>query len=120
MPRAIEDCAGRDFLFYAEPMASRVRGLVWLRQQIAEERIVQSVNSVSGMIGSLSTSGALGALPCQVGNATSDLVCCFHDERMAHPLWIVASRESYAQPRVRAFMKFVADNIPKGTLWESA
>lgn len=119
MPRTIEECAGHDFLFYGEPMASRVRGLVWLRQQIAEERIVQRVNSVSGVIGSLSAGDALGALPCSVGNATSDLVCCFYDERMSHPLWIVASKESYAQPRVRAFMKFVAENLPKGILWDA-
>lgn len=116
MPRNIEDCAGHDFLFYAEPMADRVRGLAWLRQQIAEGRIAQSVNSVSGMIGSLSTSDALGALPCQVGSSNPELVCCFVDERMSHPMWVVASKESYAQPRVRAFMKFVAENMPRDGL----
>jgi len=65
------------------------------------------------MTGSLSAVGALGALPCKVGNETSDLVLCFVEEEMAHPLWIVASKEAYALPRVRKFMKFVADNMPK-------
>jgi DNA-binding transcriptional LysR family regulator len=118
MPRAIDECTGHDFLFYAEPMASTVRQLEWLGQQIAPERIVQRVNSVSGMVGSLSASNALGPLPYLTGNDTSDLVCCFHDERLSNPLWIVASKESYAQPRVRVFMKFVADNMSKGFLWD--
>lgn len=120
MPRNIEDCAGHDFLLFAEPMACKVRGLTWLGQMIAPERVVLHVNSVSGMIGSLATSQALGALPCSVGNATNDLVCCFHEERMSHPLWIVASKDSYAHPRVRTFMKFMVDNMPPGILWSSA
>jgi DNA-binding transcriptional LysR family regulator len=111
MPRSIEDCADHDFLLYDESMSNRVQGLFWLGQNIEQTRVVQRVNSVSGMVGSLSASDALGALPCAIGNGTPDLVCCFVEQRMSHPLWIVASRESYAQPRVRAFMKFVAENI---------
>lgn len=120
MPNSVDECATHDFLFYAEPMASRVSGLAWLGQQIAPERIVQRVNSVSGMAGSLGASDTLGVLPCVIGDSTSDLVCCFFDERLLHPLWIVASKESHAQPRVRAFMKFVAKNMPKGVLWQPA
>ena len=113
MPRGIEDCGGHDFLFYDRPMVERVQGLRWLDGRIAPERIVQRVNSVSGMTGSLSAVAALGALPCKVGNDTTDLVLCFVEEAMAHPLWIVASKEAYGLPRVRKFMKFVADNMPK-------
>lgn len=116
-PSAIEQCGNHEFMFYAQPM---VHGIRWLERQVVPERIVQRVNTVAGMVGSLSASDALGPLPCSVGNATSDLVLCFHEEQMAHPLWIVASKESYAQARVRAFMKFVGDNMPRGMLWDPA
>lgn len=113
MPRCIEDCCGHDFLFYDRSMVERMKGLRWLDAKIPAERIVQRVNSVSGMSGSLSAIEALGALPCKVGADTTDLVLCFVEEAMAHPLWIVASKEAYGLPRVRKFMKFVADNMPR-------
>lgn len=110
-PQSVADCADRDFLYYDETMVEKVGFIKWFGQQIDPGRIILRVNSVSGMVGSVGPSNALGLLPCPVADSSTDLVCCFRDPLLAHPLWIVASKESHTQTRVRSFMKFVAENI---------
>lgn len=118
IPRDIDDCATHGFLQYDDDLVSKIKGLRWLRDRISKEQIVYVVNTVPGMTGSLKTGSGLGALPCMAGDAVPDLVCCFRQKEMSHTLWIVASKESYAHARVRAFMKAAGENFPHDVLWE--
>lgn len=119
-PRGIEECEGHDFLNYVDDIVSKIRCVDWFTSQINTSRIVQRVNTVLAMAGSLKTGFGLGVLPCVVGGNAEDLVCCFRHDALSHPLWIVASHEGYMQPRVRAFMSFTAENFPHDSFWERA
>lgn len=116
-PRDITDCAGHKFILYSGRLGETIGAVRWMAEQIdAADRALQ-VNSVTGMIGSLRSGAGLGLLPCVAGDFEPDLVPCFRHERLTHTLWVVASKESYTQPSIRRFMKFVGENIPQGALW---
>ena len=116
-PRGFDECAGHRFIVYSGPISDNLGAARWLLAQVGEDRVALRVNSVTGMIGSLRSGAGLGLLPCVTGDYEGDLVPCFRHEKLSHTLWIVASKDAYAQPRVRSFIKFVGDNIPHGPLW---
>jgi len=76
-------------------------------------KVVQIVDSIVTMSASLQSAVAIGVLPCVEGDAAPDLVMCFTSKELQSGLWLVASKESYQEPRVRKFMKFVGENFPK-------
>lgn len=117
-PYSIEECDGHAFMYYADDIASKIRCVNWFGSRIDADRIVQRVNTVLAMAGSLKTGLGIGVLPCVVGGNIDDLVCCFRHEELTHPLWIVASKDGYMQPRVKSFMRFTAENFPHDAFWE--
>ncbi|UWQ20109.1 LysR family transcriptional regulator [Jannaschia sp. W003] len=117
-PRSIEEAAGHPFLLYDRGLTDKIAAVRWLDETVPAEDVAFRVNSVEGMAGSLRSGSYLGLLPCVSGDTNPDLVPCFRHEALVHTLWIVASREAYAQARVRAFMRFVGDNFPHSDLWE--
>ncbi|UOA20470.1 HTH-type transcriptional regulator PgrR (plasmid) [Sulfitobacter indolifex] len=117
-PHSLEACQGHKFILYNGRLAEVVSAARWLADKIDEANRALQVNSVTGMIGSLRSGAGLGLLPCVAGDFEPDLVPCFRHEKLQHTLWVVTSKEAYALPPIRSFMKFVGENIPHGPLWE--
>ncbi|HKJ60805.1 MAG TPA: LysR family transcriptional regulator [Hyphomicrobiales bacterium] len=109
MPRSIEELKDHWVLSYPRPMIERVSLLRWLDPHIDPAKVISTVDSIITMAGSIRTGNAVGVLPCVEGDALVDLVRCFTHERIRSPIWLVVSRESYQDLRIRNFMKYVAE-----------
>lgn len=113
MPRALDDLIHHKVLSYPEPMVEGIKLLKWLDQHLDRSKIVSTADSVITMSASLRTEEAVGVLPCVEGDQLPDLVMCFTTDDLTSGLWLVASKESYQEPRVRKFMKFVGEHFPR-------
>ena len=113
MPRSSDDLINHPVLSYPDAMIESINLLKWLDQHIDRTKIVSTVDSVISMSASLRTEQAVGALPCVEGDQFPDLFMCFTTKDLASGLWLVTSRESYQEPRVRKFMKFVGEHFPR-------
>ncbi|MFV2003382.1 MAG: LysR family transcriptional regulator [Paracoccaceae bacterium] len=114
MPTSPEDMANHCYLNYPPGLTESVAHLKWFEQYYDPERVVSTVDSIVTMSMSLRSEDAVGVLPCVEGDSVADLVKCFTHEKLSSGIWLVASKEAYQQPRVRKFMKYVAENFPKG------
>lgn len=113
MPSAIGELREHCFLSYPASLIETVAHMKWFQQYYDPDRVVSTVDSIVTMSMSLRSEDAVGVLPCIVGDSVADLVKCFAHEKMCSGIWLVASKEAYQQPRVRKFMKYVAENFPK-------
>jgi len=113
MPRSLDDLINHPVLSYPEAMIAGVKLMKWLDQHVDRAKIVSTVDSIITMSASLRTEEAVGVLPCVEGDQLHDLVMCFTTEDMVSGLWLVTSKESYQEPRVRKFMKFVGEYFPR-------
>jgi DNA-binding transcriptional LysR family regulator len=113
MPRSVDDLIDHSILSYPETMIAGVKLMKWLERYVDRTKIINTVDSVITMSASLRTELAVGVLPCVEGDQSPDLVMCFTDKDLISGLWLVASKESYQEPRVRKFMKFVGENFPR-------
>lgn len=85
---------------------------IWFRSFVSGDQVAATCNSIPNMSGVLRSGLGVGLLPCLDGDATPGLIRCFAPppERDS-PWWLVASHESYQQPRVRNFMAFAPERI---------
>jgi len=113
MPRSLNELIDHPVLSYPEALIEGVGLLNWLDQHVDRSKIVSTVDSVITMSASLRTEAAVGVLPCVEGDQLPDLVMCFTTEDLTSGLWLVTSRESYQEPRVRKFMKFLGEYFPR-------
>ncbi|AXI48064.1 hypothetical protein C1J03_19895 [Sulfitobacter sp. SK012] len=113
-PRSLEETKGRKFVIYSDEVARGMKAVNWLNQQLDPKDILYQVNAVTSMVATLQSVAGLGLLPCVTGDATPDLVRCFHHEELHHTLWLVASKESYLRPAVRKFMAFAGEYFRSG------
>jgi DNA-binding transcriptional LysR family regulator len=113
MPRSVDDLISHPILSYPVAMIEGVKLMKWLDRYVDRTKIVNTVDSIITMSASLRIEHAVGVLPCVEGDQTPDLVMCFTNEDLISGLWLVASKESYQEPRVRKFMKFVGENFPR-------
>ncbi len=113
MPGCVEDMNSHCILSYPKPMMQSVGLLKWLEPQLDPEKIVSTADSIVTMSASLRTESAVGVLPCVEADPIADLVKCFSHEKLVSGLWLVASRESYQDLRVRKFMKYVSEHIAR-------
>lgn len=110
-PRSIADLREHDIFFYTANVVRRIGFLKDLDEKISGLRVLQRVNTVSGMIGSVQTGNAVGIIPRSgVGN-NSDFICCFDSPEFSHPLWVVTSKDAHAQPLVKNFFRFAAKSL---------
>jgi DNA-binding transcriptional LysR family regulator len=85
---------------------------IWFMSFVSGDQIVATCNSIPNMSGVLRSGMGVGLLACLDGDETPGLVRCFPPPpEMDSPWWLVASHESYQQPRVRSFMAFAAERI---------
>lgn len=113
MPRDVDDLKNHPVLSYPKPMIEKVALLRWLDPYIDPDKIVSMVDSIVTMSGSLRTEDAVGVLPSVEGDAIPNLVRCFTHEKIQSPIWVVASKESYQEPRIRKFMKYTSEYFAK-------
>jgi DNA-binding transcriptional LysR family regulator len=113
IPRSIEELKEHPYLRFPDAMVNGVQAMSYVDQHLDKSKIVSTVDSVVSMAASLRTEEAVGALPCVEGDQSSELLMCFTDNQMQSGLWLVASKEAYQEPRVRKFMKFVAEKFPQ-------
>ena len=111
LPNSLEDCAGHSFLVYVDELNSSNSCIRWIHERLPKDRVVFRVDSPPGMSVALRTGAGVGLLPRVIGEEDAELVHCFGDQALMHPIWIVASRDSYATPLVRTFLKFFAENF---------
>ena len=113
-PRSLNEAKGRKFVIFSNDVARGMKAVDWLNQQLDTGDILYQVNAVTSMVAALQSVAGLGLLPCVTGDATPDLVRCFHHEELYHTLWLVASKESYVRPAVRKFMAFAGEHFRSG------
>jgi len=113
MPRSVDDLINHSILSYPKIMIKGVKFMKRLDRYVDGTKIVNTVDSVITMSASLRTEDAVGVLPCVEGDQLPDLVMCFTNKDLISGLWLVASKESYQEPRVRKFMKFFGENFPR-------
>lgn len=109
MPRSIIEMKDHSVLSYPRQMIEGVALMGWMDAHTDQEKVVSTVDSIVTMAGSLRSENAVGLLPCVEGDPVADLIRCFVHERITSPIWLVVSRDSYQQPRIRKFMSFVTE-----------
>jgi len=117
MPHSVEELKNHSVLTYPKRMVESVILLGWLDAYVDPDTIISTVDSIVTMGFSIQAEKAVGVLPCVEGDPIPDLIRCFAHEKMKSTIWLVASQESYQQPHIRKFMKFVseyfANNVPE-------
>lgn len=113
VPRSLDECSEHKFVVYTDTLNRTNSCIRWMHERIAKHQVIFQVDSPPGMTVALKTGAGIGLLPRVMGEDDPDLIYCFGDPVLMHPIWIVASQESYATPLVRTFLKFFADNFHK-------
>ena len=111
-PQSMAELDAHRLLAYSDTFAEKVRILGALRCELPESRIVFRVDSPEGMRAVIKTGVGVGVLPWVLGEEDPDLRRCFGLPWMTHPIWLVASRDSFETPLIRAFWDFFFQQIP--------
>lgn len=69
------------------------------------------VESMTGVIGMIRAGQGVGLLSRADGDPVPELEFCFTEPDLHQNLWVVTSREGYANPLIRAFMRFCGDAV---------
>lgn len=112
-PRSLADMGNHRILSYTDAFAEKVRILSVLHGELPTEKIVFRVDSPEGMRAVIKTGVGVGVLPWVLGEEDFDLRNCFSLPWMIHPIWLVASRDSFETPLIRAFWDFFFLNLSK-------
>lgn len=112
MPGSIDELKDHRILNYPPTMMESVSLLRWLGPNIDPGKVVSTIDSIVTMSVSLKSEAAVGVLPCVEGDQMGELVRCFTHDNLKSSLWLVASKDSYQEPRIRKFMRFVKENFP--------
>jgi DNA-binding transcriptional LysR family regulator len=90
--------------------ASRFSG--WLEREVPDGRVVQRVNSISGILASVKTGIGAALLPCIIGDDVRSLVRLMPPiPELTTPCWLVTTDQARRQPHVRATIDAVIGNI---------
>ncbi|WP_179378285.1 LysR family transcriptional regulator [Jannaschia marina] len=110
-PRSLDDLAQHDVIHFATGQVLAVGFVRDVQNRMPPQATRVRTGSLSAMVGLVVAGDGVGMLPRASGDTEDGLVFCFNLPEMRQPLWLVASRESHALPHVRAFMRFLGDNI---------
>lgn len=84
----------------------------WIDDNLADARIVQRVNSLSGVLASVRAGIGAALMPCIMGDYLNGLVRLLPPiEELTTPCWMVTSEHARNQPHVRAVIDFVVSHI---------
>lgn len=99
------------------PLVSDVsasRFAAWLEREVPDGRVVQRVNSISGILASLKNGIGAALLPCMIGDGARALV------RLMPPIleletecWLVTTDQARRQPHVRATIDAVVAHVER-------
>lgn len=82
----------------------------WMRAQIPDSEITFRADSLVALRQAARAGLGLAALPCYLGDTTSDLVCVHPPiDTMDTALWVLTHEDLRHTPRVRAFTDFTAE-----------
>lgn len=109
MPRSVDELKNHAVLTYPRDLIDSVSLLTWLDPYINQDKVISTNGSIVTMGFSIRSEMAVGTLPCVEADSVADLVRCFTHKKMTSPIWLVASKDSYQEPRIRKFMKFVVE-----------
>ncbi len=97
------------------PLVSDVsasRFTVWFEREVPDGRVVQRVNSISGILTSLKTGIGAALLPCMIGDGARALVRLMPPiPELTTPCWLVTTDQARRQPHVRAVIDAVVAHI---------
>lgn len=86
----------------------------WLTREVPEGRVVQRINSISGILASVKSGIGAALLPCMIGDGARALV------RLMPPIaelntvcWLVTTDQARRQPHVRATIDAVVAHIER-------
>ncbi|NKB54484.1 MAG: LysR family transcriptional regulator [Rhizobiaceae bacterium] len=112
-PRSLKDLPRHTMLDYGDNLKASNSCIRWMASKMPVDRVVFRVDSPAGMAVALKAGAGVGLLPRVVGEDEAELDFCFGHPSLMHPIWIVASSQSYATPLVRTFLDFFAANFKK-------
>lgn len=112
-PRAMSGLGSHRLLSYSDSFADKVKILNALRSKLPDDSIKFRVDSPEGMRAVIKTGVGIGVLPWVLGEEDPDLCRCFGLSWMTHPIWLVASRDAFETPLVRAFWDFLFQQLPE-------
>lgn len=109
-PTSLADLARYPLVADGIDRASRFSG--WLEREVPDGRVVQRVNSISGILASVKSGIGAALLPCIIGDDVRSLV------RLMPPIpelrtdcWLATTDQARRQPHVRAVIDAVVANI---------
>lgn len=103
----------RPWIGLGEELAS-VKAASFLRERIAEDRIVYRVNTVAGALDAVVHGIGLAPLPCAVGDPHPALVrLSTPHQTMADTMWLLTHPDLKQSARVRAFMDFAGQELTR-------
>ena len=101
-----------DLARYPLVVDTAVRFRDWFEREVPDGRIVQRVNSISGLLASVKSGIGAALLPCMIGDGARSLV------RLMPPIpelttdcWLVTTDQARRQPHVRAAIDAVVAHI---------
>lgn len=109
VPRSFDEMADKPVVNYTQDVVSKVEIIQAFTQRLSTDQIAATYRTLSAISASIGQMGAFGFLPVVVGENRPNLVYCFREEAMQMPLWLVSSKEAYASPAVRDFLKFTGN-----------
>jgi DNA-binding transcriptional LysR family regulator len=91
---------------------SNVPPFQWLAQVAPNASVSARSNSLTNLVSAVKAGLGVGALPCFVGDAETDLVRCFQPIReLDSEVWLIVCEELKQAPHVRAFVDFLAAHV---------
>ncbi len=101
-----------DLARYPLVLDTAVRFSAWFEREVPDGRVVQRVNSISGVLASVKSGIGAALLPCMIGDGARSLV------RLMPPIaelttdcWLVTTDQARRQPHVRATIDAVVAHI---------
>lgn len=90
----------------------------WIEDNLPEARVVQRVNSLSGVLASVRAGIGAALMPCIMGDYLNGLVRLVPPiKELSTPCWLVTTDHARKQPHVRAVIDIVVGHIEAATAY---
>jgi DNA-binding transcriptional LysR family regulator len=88
------------------------RFVAWFEREVPDGKVVQRVNSISGLLASVKSGIGAALLPCMIGDGARSLVRLMPPiPELTTPCWLVTTDQARRQPHVRAAIDAVVEHI---------
>ena len=107
----LTDSHGHDWIAFADTVTI-AKAMKWLKDHVAEDRIVYKVNTLIGLAEAAAAGVGLALMPCFVGAGVPGLARLSPAiPEIAGELWLLTHPDLQSSVKVRAFMDFCAAEI---------